>query len=413
MSKKNVLAVIGGGASGLVGGICAKRILKDKCAVVILERMDRIGKKILATGNGRCNFTNINTSPSYFYGENPDFVKYAFQKFGIYETIDFFKNLGIYPKEEEKGKMFPYSDQASSVLDVLRNEIQRLGIEVVTGYDVENIRKNNSGFTISSGSGENVYADRVIVSAGGCASPNLGSNGSGFTILKRLGHRITKLSPALVQLKTEKDIVKGLKGIKFTGNVKMFSNDRLIGEDYGEVLFTDYGLSGPPIFQLSALSAINKGCKVILDFMPELSEKDIFDILSERKRNLSFLTMESFFVGLLNKRIGNVIARKSGIEKLSYKVSDLKRDNIWSMCENIKNLSFDIIGQNGFNNAQVTAGGASVREFNDKTMESLKIKGLYASGEILDIFGACGGFNLQWAWSSGALAGISAAESLR
>lgn len=411
MNKKNVLAVIGGGASGLIAGITAKRIIKDNGRVVIFERMDRIGKKILATGNGRCNFTNMNTSVSDFYGKNPDFVKYALQKFNVYDTLDFFEELGIYPKEEDNGKMYPYSDQASSVLDVMRNELQRLNIEIVTGFDVKVINKNKNGFRIISFSEEEINASKVIIAMGGCASPNLGSNGSGFTVLKSLGHTITKLNPALVQMKTKENIVKGLKGIKFMGNVKIIAKGEIVGEECGEVLFTDYGLSGPPIFQLSAVSAINKDCAVLLDFMPELSEKDVFDILSERKKRLTGLTMEYFFVGLFNKRIGNVIAKKSGIEKLSFNVSNLNRETIWSMAENIKGLYFDIIGQNGWNNAQVTSGGASTREFNDKTMESLKVNGLYASGEVFDIFGRCGGFNLQWAWSSGTLAGKSAAKS--
>ncbi len=412
MGKNPVLAIIGGGASGLVGGIFAKRILRDKGKVIIIERMDRIGKKILATGNGRCNFTNINTSVEDFYGENPYFARYALNDFGVRDTLEFFEKLGIYPKEEEDGKMYPYSGQASSVLDVLRYELQKLGVEIVTDFDVKSVKRTQIGFKIISLSGKSINADRVIVASGGKASPNLGSNGSGFDILRDLGHRVTKVTPALVQLKTEKDIVKGLKGIKFVGNVKMFSDDKFIGEEYGEVLFTDYGLSGPPIFRLSALYAIHKKCSVLLDFIPCLSKKDVFDLLNERKKNLCHLTMESFFTGLFNKRIGNAVARKSGIEKLSFPVSCLNKEIIWDISENIKEFYFDIIGQNGFNNAQVTAGGVCTGEFNDKTMESLKVKGLYACGEVLDIFGNCGGFNLQWAWSSGRLAGKSAAESL-
>ena len=412
MGKNPVLAIIGGGASGLVGGIFAKRILRDEGEVIIIERMDRIGKKILATGNGRCNFTNINMSAADFYGENPDFTRYALDDFGVSATLDFFEKLGIYPKEEENGKMYPYSGQASSVLDVLRYELQRLGVKIVTDFDVKSVKRIKSGFKIISLLGKLINADKVIVASGGQASPNLGSNGSGFDIMSDLGHRFTKVDPALVQLKTEKAIVKGLKGIKFMGNVKMFSEGRFIGEEYGEVLFTDYGLSGPPVFRLSALCAVHKKCSVLLDFMPSLSKKDVFDLLSKRKKNLYHLTMESFFTGLFNKRIGNAVAKKSGIEKLSFPVSRLNKEIIWGISENIKEFHFDIIGHNGFNNAQVTAGGVCTGEFNDKTMESLKVKGLYACGEVLDIFGNCGGFNLQWAWSSGRLAGKSAAESL-
>ena len=308
--------------------------------------------------------------------------------------------------------MYPYSDQATAILDALRNEIQRLNIEVITDFEVKEIKPNKVGFKITSFTGKVINSDKVIVATGGCASPNLGSNGTGFKILEDLGHRISELSPALVQLKTEKDIVKGLKGIKFNGKVQMISNGEILGEDFGEVLFTDYGLSGPPIFQLSTISAIHKNCKVSLDFMPELSEKDVFDLLYERMKNLSYLNMENFFIGLFNKRIGNVIAKKSGIEKLSFLVSDLSKPIIWNMVKNIKGMTFSIIGQNGWNNAQVTAGGALTSNFDERTMESKKVFGLYATGEVLDIFGDCGGYNLQWAWSSGVVAGESSANAI-
>ncbi len=410
--KKPVLAIVGGGASGLIGGIFAAKILGEKGKVIILERMDRVGKKILATGNGRCNFTNLNTSVYNFYGKNPNFVEFALKQFSVFDTLDFFQKIGIYPKEEDNGKMYPYSEQASSVLDCLRNEVSNLGIEIISGFEVKEITQIGKKFKITSFSGNVLNSEKVIVSAGGCASPNLGSNGSGFKILKNLGHTITKLNPALVQLKTEKDIVKGLKGIKFTGNVKIISGKKVLKEEFGEVLFTDYGLSGPPIFQLSTISAMKNGCSIVLDFMPELSKKEIFDLLSERKKNLNHLTMENFFVGLLNKKIGNVIAKKSGIEKLSFSVSNLSKDLLWNMANLIKEFEFKIVGQNGWNNAQVTAGGASTDEFDFKTMQSKIVQGLFASGEVLDIFGDCGGFNLQWAWSSGVLAGKSAAMAI-
>ncbi len=412
MQKNPVLVIVGGGASGLISGIFAKNIVKDKARVVILERMDRIGKKILATGNGRCNFTNISTSECNFYGKNPKFVSSAFEKFNVFDTLNFFEKLGIYPKEEENGKMYPYSNQASSILDVLRSEIERLKIEVITKFEVKEVKPQKNNFKIISFSGDVINADKVIIATGGCASPNLGSNGTGFKILESLGHNITKLTPALVQMKTDKKIVSSLKGIKFVGNVKIFVKNKFFKEEFGEVLFTDYGLSGPPIFQLSSVSALHKDCFVELDFIPDLSEKDVFDLIVNRKKDLSHLTMENFFTGLLNKRIGNVIAKKSGIEKLSFKVSDLTKEIMWEIARNIKSLKIEVLGQNGWNNAQVTAGGAITDEFNKETMESRKIKGLYATGEVLDIFGDCGGFNLQWAWSSGVVAGESSAKSI-
>ncbi len=412
MNKKPVIAVIGGGAAGITAALHASYILNNSAEIIILERMDRIGKKILATGNGRCNFTNINASKENYYGENPSFVCPALNNFTVSDTIAFFKKLGIYPKEEQNGKIYPYSDRASSVLDVMRCELERLKIRIITKFEAKQIIPLKSIFKINSFSGETITAKKVILAAGGCASPNLGSNGTGFKLLKTLGHTITNLTPALVQLKTPPCDVKSLQGIKFTGSAALIADGKEISSEYGEILFTDYGLSGPPIFQLSAKAASRKDIIIRLDFMPYKSKSEVFDILTERKENLSHLTLESFFTGFLNKRIGIVIAKKSGVEKLSLPVSQLKKETIWTMASLIKSLDFNITGKNGWNNAQVTAGGANTSEFNPNTMESRFIKGLYAAGEVLDVFGDCGGYNLQWAWSSGAIAGKCVAESV-
>jgi len=408
-----ILAIIGGGAAGLIAAIHAAYNCENKFKILILERMDRIGKKILATGNGRCNFTNINTDIKNYHGVNPSFVKYAIEKFSVDYTLNFFNNIGVFPKEEKDGKIYPYSDQASSILDALRNEVQRLNIEVKTNFEVKKIIPNKKGFKIISRSNEIIYSKKVIVTAGGCASPNLGSNGTGYNILKDVGHNITKISPALVQLKTSQKLVKGLQGIKFIGLASCFVDNAFFSQEYGEILFTDYGLSGPPIFQLSCISAVNKNVRIDIDFMPQYSMKDIFDILINRKEMLKHLTAEHFFTGLLNKKIGYVISKKAGIEKLSFPISNISKDIIWKMVYIIKSLQFDITENNGWNNAQVTAGGVFTNEIDSKTMQSKIVNGLYIAGEIVDIFGDCGGFNLQWAWSSGALAGFSAAEEMR
>ena len=208
-------------------------------------------------------------------------------------------------------------------------------------------------------------------------------------------------------------LVKSLQGIKFTGGVSLIHKDREIASEYGEVLFTDYGLSGPPIFQISTKVAFKKNLTIALDFMVEYSPKEIFDILESRKEALGHLTMENYFVGLLNKRIGNLIARRAGIEKLSFPVNKLDNQLLWSMASYIKDYQIPVTGTKGFTNAQVTAGGILTEDFNGRTMESYIVDGLYACGEVLDIYGDCGGYNLQWAWSSGRLAGRSAVESFR
>ncbi len=402
------LAIIGGGASGMTAAIEAVRT-NTNIEIIILERLDRVGKKILATGNGRCNYSNINACVNNYYGRDKNFVSYALNEFDVNNTVNFFNQLGVFPKEEKNGKLYPFSEQASAVSDALRNELARLNVEIISGFQVVDIKRNKKFFRLEAKDGRVILAERVIIAGGGCASPALGSDGSCFKLLEKMGHKISDTAPALVQFKTDPKEVKSLQGIKFTGNVSLVYRDNIIGEEYGEVLFTDYGISGPPVFQLSAKAAFKTDLNVFLDFMPEYSPKQVYDILDSRKDSLGHLTMENYFVGLLNKRIGNLIARRSGIEKLSYKVCDLKNSIMWSMASNIKEYVLEIKGTKGFQNAQVTAGGAITDEFNFRTMESNIVKGLYACGEVLDIYGDCGGYNLQWAWSSGRLAGRSAA----
>lgn len=413
MKNKPVLAIIGGGASGITAAIFAAKKSKNQIKIIILERMDRIGKKILATGNGRCNFSNVLTTENNFHGKNPEFTAYALSEFSPYSAIDFFSSLGVLAKEEANGKLYPYSDQASAILDALRFELERLDIEIKTNFEVSEIIPQKTGFKIISKNKESLFSKKVILSTGGCAAPNLGSNGSGFKLLKELNHKVTKLMPALVQLKTEEKEVKSLQGIKFNGVATAFVDDERLSSEEGEILFTDYGLSGPPIFQLSVLTALYKNVKIKLDFMPEYNKKAVFDLLKERKELLSHLTCESFFNGLLNKKIGHIIAKKSGIEKLSMQVSDISEDIIWKMCDLIKQMNFTITDTKGFNNAQVTAGGVLTRDFDDKTMESKIVKGLYCTGEVFDIYGDCGGYNLQWAFSSAYVAAENAVKEMK
>lgn len=403
------LAIIGGGASGMAAAIEAA-YTNSNVEIVILEKLDRLGKKILATGNGRCNYSNMNACTDNYYGRNKGFVSYALDEFTVENTVNFFNHIGVFPKEEKAGKLYPFSEQASAVSDALRNELSRLGIETVTGFYAEEIKKNKWKFKIAAKDGRSISADRVIVAGGGCASPALGSDGSAFELLKKLGHTVTNTSPALVQLKTDPKEVKSLQGIKFTGRVSLIHKDNIISEEYGEVLFTDYGISGPPVFQLSVKAAFKKNLKAALDFMPEYSPKEVYDILEGRKECLGHLTMENYFGGLLNKRIGNIIAKKAGIGKLSFKVSSLNRQLLWAMASLIKNFELEITGTKGFQNAQVTAGGVLTDEFDSRTMESRFIEGLYCCGEVFDIYGDCGGYNLQWAWSSGRLAGRSSVK---
>lgn len=402
MSMK--IAVAGGGASGMTAAITATRLGAE---VTVYERADRVGRKILATGNGRCNMTNVGADESHYYGADKRFVRGALMRFGVSETLAFFEALGIVVKTEDEGKVYPYSSQASSVLDVLRFEMERLGVRVVTNFDIKEIKPVKNGFELISYSGEKKRCDRVIASFGGKASPQLGSNG-GYDILKRLGHTVTPLYPALVQIKTETDFVKPLKGIKLDAEITIVKNGKRARTEYGELLFTDYGISGPPVFKASVEMCGAKNASVIIDMMREYSVSEVENMLRARRK--IGVTLENYLVGMLNKRLGQTLIKRCGITPLSRRADSLTNEEIKKIASAIKSLELKTDGTMSWNNAQVTMGGVNVREVSPSTMESKIVKGLYITGELLDVCGDCGGYNLQWAWSSGMAAGTAAAK---
>ena len=404
---KTEIAVIGGGASGLMAAITAKKSGKE---VIILERKDRILKKVLITGNGRCNITNVNASISNYFGKNISSVENILNRFTPQDTMDFFNELGIVCNEENRGKVYPLSGQASSVVDALRFETEKLGIKIETEFYVRKIEKDGFKFRIYSEDRKKIEAGRVIIAAGGQSYPELGSNGSGFELAKELGHSVTKLSPSIVQLKTEKYQVKGLQGIKTDVAVTAYGDNKKICTYDGELLFTDYGISGNVVFNISFVMPLYKNVEFEIDFMEKFDYNELYEMLKERKRILSHLTMENYFNGMINKKLGQFLSKVSGIEKLSKPVKDLNDSDIRKLCTVLKKYRVKILETTGFKNAQVTAGGVSLDEVNTETLESKIVKGLYFSGEVLDVYGECGGFNLQWAWASGHIAGENAAK---
>ena len=404
---KTEIAVIGGGASGLMAAITAKKSGKE---VVILERKDRILKKVLITGNGRCNITNVNANISNYFGKNISSVENILNRFTPQDTMDFFYGLGIVCNEENRGKVYPLSGQASSVVDALRFEAEKLGIKIETEFYVRKIEKDGFKFKIYSEDRKKIEAGRVILAAGGQSYPELGSNGSGFELAKELGHSVTKLSPSIVQLKTEKNQVKGLQGIKTDVAVTAYGDNKKICTYDGELLFTDYGISGNVVFNISFVMPLYKDVEFEIDFMEKFDYNELYEMLKERKKIMSHLTMENYFNGMINKKLGQFLSKVSGIEKLSKPVKDLSDSDIRKLCTVLKKYRIKILDTTGFKNAQVTAGGVSLDEVNTETLESKIVKGLYFSGEVLDVYGECGGFNLQWAWSSGYIAGENAVK---
>ena len=404
---KTEIAVIGGGASGMMAAITARKSGKG---VIILERKDRILKKVLITGNGRCNITNVNADISNYFGKNISSVENILNSFNPQDTMDFFNGLGIVCNEENRGKVYPLSGQASSVVDALRFEAERLGIKIETEFYVRKIEKDGFKFKIYSEDRKKIEAGRVIIAAGGQSYPELGSNGSGFELAKELGHSVTRLSPSIVQLKTEKHQLKGLQGIKTDAAVTAYGDNKKICTYDGELLFTDYGISGNVVFNISFVMPLYKNVEFEIDFMEKFDYNELYEMLKERKKMMSHLTMENYFNGMINKKLGQFLSKMSGIEKLSKPVKDLNDSEIRKLCTVLKKYRIKILDTTGFKNAQVTAGGVSLNEVNTETLESKIVKGLYFSGEVLDVYGECGGFNLQWAWASGYIAGKNSAK---
>lgn len=397
MLGKTDVAVIGGGASGIAAAIFAARGGAD---VYICERLPRVGKKILAAGNGRCNLSNAHLSPERYRGDI-GFVSHALNLFGLSEMFDFFESVGLPCTELENGKLFPQSLQASSVLDLLRAECERLKIKEITDFFVTSIKKENGGFRIVSEDDE-IFAKKVIVACGGMASPKFGTDGNGYNLLKKFGHTVSELHPALLQIKTEKPR-KALKGIKHVGKATLICGGRKIKSSEGELLFTDYGLSGPPVFNLSgdAALALSRGEKaeISLDLLPQADFRGLLEQMEKRVLKFSHLSEENFLNGVLPKKLGYEIRRSESTAR--------------GMTRLMKDFRFTVSGTTGFANAQVTSGGVNTGEIDNGTMMSKKVKNLYITGEIMDVDGDCGGFNLQWAWCTGALAGQDAARTLK
>ncbi len=406
------IAVIGGGASGLVAAIVAAR---NGAQVTIYEKMNKVGKKILATGNGRCNYTNMYMSIDRYHSKNINRAENVMNYFDLHKTLSFFEDLGIYPYVDASGKVYPNSLQASSVLDVLRYEISRLNIEEVIDFEVNELRKNKDKFSII-GSDKTFVADKVILCCGGKASPQLGSDGRGYELAKSLGHKIIEPSPALVQLKLQGKFFKKIAGIRFDGVVKSFTEKDLIREDKGEILFTEYGISGPPILQISrkVIDTMNKQERVFIsvDMFPDLTKAMLHDILRDRFFKVGYKSVEDGLVGFINKKFIPVVLTEAGLEKLDKECGKLSKKEIYKIIEILKDWKFEVTGHNTWQQAQSTAGGVTLLEVNPNTLESTKTKGLYFAGEILDVDGDCGGFNLQWAWSSGYSAGYFSSISM-
>lgn len=400
-----VIGVIGGGASGMVAALAAAE--SNHARVILFERQARLGRKLLATGNGRCNLTNLYTKIARYHGNEPEFVAQALSKFDVEQTLQWFHDIGLFTFEEASGRVYPYSDQANSVVDVLRFALEKENIRLELGFEVTKIKKTAQGFSVEC-TDRAVACDRVIIACGGLAGTKLGGCMAGYQLLRSMGHKMTKLRPALVQLKSSWSGIAALKGVRANCYAAIFCDGRLHGGTIGEIQFTEYGLSGPVIFEISRDACQARGewiCQ--LDFLPSILDDKIVENLQKRRN--TDLSADELLTGILHNRLGRVLTKAAGIAP-NRKISSLTDAELQTVCKTIKAFEIPLTEPMGMDSAQVTAGGMLTAEFDPATMESKLVPGLYACGEVLDIDGDCGGYNLQWAWSSGRCAGLAAGK---
>jgi len=398
-----VIGIIGAGASGMAAALAAAE--NPDVQVVLMERQARVGRKLSATGNGRCNLTNLHADHSCYHGEEPHFAATAMLQYDVEDTLKWFSSLGLYTVTEESGRVYPYSDQANSVVDVLRFALEKPNIQLLTGFEVKKVKKTEEGFRVES-TDEVIFCDKLIIACGGLAGTKLGGSMAGYKLLRSLGHKCTKLRPALVQLKSDWKGCVSLKGVRANCHAAIFHDGILHSESTGELQFTEFGLSGPVMFEGSRDACQGGGswvCK--LDFLPDKEEAWLLQELLRRRETT--WKAEDLLTGILHNRLGRVLSQAVGISGY-VPIAQLDEEDIAAVVRAVKAFEVVLTEPMGMEAAQVTAGGMFTSEFDPRTMESRLVPGLYACGEVLDIDGDCGGYNLQWAWSSGRLAGGNA-----
>ena len=411
--KKQVV-VVGGGAAGMMAAITAA---KEGAEVTILEHNDRVGKKILSTGNGRCNFTNEHQDKAHYRSDNKAFPWKVISHYPYKNTMRFFEELGIMGKKKNGG-LYPFSEQASAVLDVLRMEVERCKVTVCTGEDVKEIQAGRKGFLVSCISKEKgkrtFRGDALILATGSKAAPKLGSDGSGYQLAKNLGHSMIPVVPALVQLVCSEKFYKALAGVRVYGRVTLLIDGKYVVDDLGEIQLTDYGISGIPVFQVSRFASRGlyekKKVESVLDFMPDCSEEEFLNYIEKRKLERPDKKMEMFFTGVFHKKLSQVFLKIANISP-EKKAGSLTKKECIELVHAVKTFRTKVESTKSFEQAQVCAGGINTEELNPDTMESKLVRGLFFAGELVDVDGICGGYNLQWAWSSGFVAGKGAVNA--
>lgn len=411
------IAIIGGGASGLMCAVTAARSAASQgksARIVIIEKNPRVGKKLLVTGNGKCNLANTDERISAYHSNDISCVEGILRKFDAAKIMDFFGGLGVVCVRANGTCVYPRSMQASSVLDALRFEAERLGAEMLCGFDVKKIKCTDNAYIISSDN-NSINADMVVIASGSEAG---GGCGSGLTLLKNLGHKLYPTYPALTAIKCDNRFLKTAQGMRSNANISLIVDRKIAGSEFGEVLFCDYGISGIAAMQLSGtiskLLCVGKkhDIRLSLDLVYEYSYDELYSYLQRRRAMFPHLELEHFLNGFINKRVAMTALKAADIGALNTSAALLSNADLKTLAHTLKAFELSVTGVKGAPSAQVMGGGAALSDFDDATLESKKIRGLYACGEVLDCCGDCGGYNLTWAWASGFVCGRSAAENL-
>lgn len=394
--------IIGGGASGLMCAISAKQKNKN-ISVAIIEKNDRVGKKLLSTGNGRCNLTNKNITANNYCGSFKSQLKNILREYTPEYLLDTFNKLGLFTFCDNEGRYYPISKQASSVLDVLRFACERLGVEIFCKENIKSIKKSNNKFIVKT-ENNNFISEKLVIANGSKASPKLGGNSSCADYLKNFGHSFVPFSPALCPVKVKSDILKSLKGIRATAKTSLFDkNNNFVKSEIGEIQFTDSALSGICVFNLSLYT--KKDYRISVNLLPDNSLNKVIEIIERNKKLFSNNEIDNLFTGIFQKRITQAILKMSNIKDFSKLCKDLSNSEIKTVANTVKNMFFTVIENSPFEQAQVALGGVKGKEIDEKTMQSKLVKNLYICGEAIDICGDCGGYNLHFAFASGIIAG--------
>jgi predicted Rossmann fold flavoprotein len=415
------IAVLGGGPAGLAAAVSAGRAFNGRGRVVLLERGKRVGKKLLSTGNGRCNLSNRELTPCHYHGAGRAVLERFLQNYPTEAVVQFFRSIGIFCRDEE-GRIYPYSGQAATVLDALRRALQELSVEELCESCVTALQ-NQGGRFLLSGPETSIAARRVIVATGGMAAPSTGSDGSGYPLLQRMGHSMRPIFPALSPIRSPEPLLRSLKGVRCAGAVSLVEGNRILRREQGEIQFLENALSGICVFQLArqaakrcvlkgAAGGLSPALYLRLDLAPELTHQELFGRLEEVRRDHPDVPLEEFLSCLFQKRLGFALVKTALPGPYQRPCASLSRDELQRLAAVAKGWELPVDGTLGWDRAQVTAGGVPLAEFDPDTLESRIIPGLYAAGEVLDVDGDCGGYNLHWAFCSGMLSGESAARSL-